>query len=426
MVYIYCLFSMFLFLPFLPILVVILRKKGLWDNSVYERFGHLNVDGDVNELYDRIWFHGASVGEIKIVHLITKALQRHRPNLNIFVTTNTTFGRRQAERLIGNIANISYAPFDVYPILKKRLMKVKPKAMVFVETELWPCWIYLSKRMGARLILINGRISDRSFKNYLLIRPLMQHTLKHFDLISVISYKDKERFIALGAKKEKVVVTGNIKLDEVERLESTTNSKICNLKIREKSKVIVAGSIRKGEIGIIIDAYERILEVLPQVDLVIAPRHLENTGKIIEYLEKREITYMLRSNYRQVIKNKGNVIILDTIGELFTVYSIADVVFLGSSMVPLGGQNPVEPAMWEKPIITGPSYEDFSYIFEELIKRNAVTLVRDTKELLKALNELLKDDEKARIMGRRAKEIIEGLRGATERNVELILSYIES
>lgn len=428
MVYIYCALCILLFFPFFPLLLLILWKKGLWDSYLSERWGPFSTTKNMSESDHRIWFHAASVGEIKIVNMVTNLLLKQRSDINVFVSTNTPLGRRQAERLLGEIVHISYAPFDLYPFLKKRLLNVRPKLMVFVETELWPCWIHLSKRMGAKLILINGRISVRSFKKYLLIRPLMTQTFKHFDLISVISDKDRERFIALGAKKEKVVVTGNVKLDEMDLFGSTNNldKMVYDLKIREGSKVIVAGSIRRGEIEMIVDVYEKILEVLPRVDLIIAPRHLQNTGKIVEYLEKKGMTYLFRSNQRQLIRNVGHVIILDTMGELSKVYALADAAFLGSSMVPLGGQNPVEPAIWEKPIITGPSYEDFSYIFEELFRKEAAILVRDKKGLLDAFLALLTDEEKAQTMGRQAKKVIESLRGATKRNVELILSYMES
>lgn len=422
MIHVYCFLGTVLFFLFLPVLMLIFWRKGLLDRFFFERLGLLKPRFRKKSQY-AIWFHGASVGEVKILNTLIKGLVGKRPGVDLFVTTNTYLGRKVAERLLGEIAHVSYAPFDVLPFLIWRFLRVKPSLMVFVETELWPCWIHTAKRMRAKVLILNGRISPRSFERYKKIKALLRDTFSCVDVISAISEEDAKRFIKMGADINLVVVNGNIKLDEV-----TVNCMDVNLehlrnecKLRENSRVIVAGSVRRNEVQTVLNSYEMVLRFLPNTDLIIAPRHLEHVDLIRSILSEKGMRYNFRSKKEGVSQGKGNVLILDTMGELARIYAVADVVFLGSSLVPLGGQNPVEPAIWSKPIITGPSYEDFAYIYEELLKRRGAVVVRGPEKLQEAFLKLLEDTRLLKEMGKNAKEAVVALAGATQRNLRILL-----
>ncbi|MFN3533838.1 MAG: 3-deoxy-D-manno-octulosonic acid transferase [Desulfatiglandales bacterium] len=424
---IYCALSFLLFFLIFPLLILILWSKNLLNLGLIERFGLSSIECRIREGGTRIWFHGASVGEVKVLSNFIRALMGRRSDIRPFVSTNTYFGLKEAKRLLGDGVPVFYAPFDIYPFVRRQLVKIRPHVVIFVETELWPCWTWAASRMGARIFLINGRISVRSFGRYRRIRALMRSVFKAFTCIYTISESDKKRFIQLGADKNKVIVTGNMKVDGMNyEVQNTDVWKIraeCGLK--KDSPVIVAGSVRRGEIPTLINTYKRLLIERPDTQLVIAPRHIENVWRIEKILRNEGIKYHLKSQVPHESMGTAQVVILDTMGELSRIYAVGDVVFLGSSLVPLGGQNPVEPALWEKPIITGSSYEDFSYIFEELFREGSCILVRSERELFQSFLDLLVNPIRAQEIGRKAKLTVERLRGATRRNVELIIQVLE-
>ena len=422
MIHTYLFLTTFMFFPSFLFIILFLRRKKLWDKDFKERLGLFNFKAK-SPKGKRIWIHAASVGEVKIAHKIVSHLVKDLKEWEFFVSTNTRYGRAEALRLLGEIASVFYAPLDFIIFVRNSINRIKPDIMVFVETELWPNWLYCAKKSKAKVVLLNARISSRSFNRYLAVRAFMKQVLNLFDHISAISNVDAKRMIQLGCKKDLISVNGNAKLDEFHI--GYECSKYDHLKeelrFRNGASIIIAGSVRRDEFDAVLDSYEIVINKHPHVDLIIAPRHLENISVLKAKLNKRGISYRTRSGVERVEQGKGSVLILDTMGELSKLYAIGDIIFLGASLVPLGGQNPVEPALWAKPILSGPSYEDFEEIFVHFLKKGGAIIVRSARELGESFNMLLEEPEKARLMGNNAKEVVLSLKGASQRHASVIL-----
>jgi len=293
---------------------------------------------------------------------IINALRQLLPACSVIVSTTTRHGRELAAETFGDDIPVVYAPADFIGSVRKALFCVHPDIMVFLETELWPAWITEAHRMGIKTALINGRISMRSIGVYLKVRPFFREVLRNVDAFSMISEKDSSHIKAMGADPSKIEVHGNAKYDLLVSLAdpaiATQMQKILNLK--PKSPVFVAGSTRGGEEAMVLNAYERIVKEFPDTVLIIAPRHIERTAEIRALLERWGFRYQLRSEIDGgAAKRTEPVVIINTFGELFKLYSIGTIVFCGASLVPLGGQNPLEAAVWGKVVFLWTLHGEF-------------------------------------------------------------------
>jgi len=352
-----------LFLSCLPPFWVYTRLSGRHSEHLKERLGYIppkflqTLSGS-----PRIWIHAVSLGEVKVADSIINSLRQILPACSVIVSTTTKHGRELAAETFGDNIPVVYAPADFIGSVRKALFCVHPDILVFLETELWPSWITEAHRMGIKTAIINGRISMKSISGYLKFRPFFRKVLRNIDAFSMISDQDSARIKSMGADPNKIEVHGNAKYDRLVNLADpampTQMQKILNLKAR--SPVFVAGSTRGGEEAMVLDAYERIVKEFHDTVLIIAPRHIERTSEIQSLLKRRGFRYQLRSEIDGgVAKRTEPVIIINTFGELFKLYSIGTVVFCGASLVPLGGQNPLEAAVWGKVVFYGPSMEDF-------------------------------------------------------------------
>jgi len=360
---VYTLLTSSLFLSCLPPFWAYTRLSGRHSENLKERLGYIpsklvqTLSGS-----PRVWIHAVSLGEIKVADSIIKALRQILPACSVIVSTVTEHGRELAIETFGKDIPVVYAPVDFIGSVRKALSHVHPDILVFLETEIWPAWITEAHRMGIKTALINGRISMRSVGGYLKFRPFFRKVLRNVDAFSMISDKDSARIRAMGADPNKIEVYGNAKYDLLVSLADpameTQMQKTLNLK--PASPVFVAGSTRGGEEAMVLDAYERIVNEFSDTVLIIAPRHIERTAEIRSLLERRGFRYQLRSEIDGgAAKRTEPVVIINTFGELFKLYSIGTVVFCGASLVPLGGQNPLEAAVWGKVVFYGPSMEDF-------------------------------------------------------------------
>ena len=359
----YTLLASSMFFLCLPPFWLYTRLSGQYRKNLKERLGYIPSD----LLYipsgsPRIWIHAASLGEIKVADSIVNALRRILPACSVIVSTVTEHGRELATETFGDEIPVVYAPVDFIGSVRKALFRANPDILIFLETEIWPAWITEAHRMGIKTALINGRISVRSIRGYLKFQPFFCKVLSNVDAFSMISAGDSTRIRLMGADPHKIEINGNAKYDLLVSLAdpamATQMQKIMSLKTT--SPVFVAGSTRGGEEAMVLDAYERIVKEFPDTVLIIAPRHIERTAEISSLLERRGFRYQLRSEIDGgAAKRTESVVIINTFGELFKIYSIATVVFCGASLVPLGGQNPLEAAVWGKVVFYGPSMEDF-------------------------------------------------------------------
>ena len=327
-----------------------------------------------------------------------------------------TTGQMLARTKFGS-ENVFYCPLDFGFSLSPYLRTLRPKLVVVAETEFWPNFLRLAKASGARIAVVNARISDRSFPGYKRFRSLLSGILKNVDLFLAQTEADKSRLIEIGAPPGRVQVSGNLKFDVkapgqpaiVERLRSA---------IPEKSQIVVCGSTVEGEETILIDAWKRVLWKHKNAVMILAPRHPERFNDVAELLRTKAVSFWRRSGWagEQV---SGGVLLLDSIGELASLYELANIAFVGGSLVPRGGHNILEPAQFGKPILVGPSTENFRDIVRIFQKAEAVRVV-PADRVGEALLALLDSPVEQRALGKRALKVFSEHPGATERTLNAL------
>jgi len=415
-----------LFLFLLPFFLIYTGVTGRYRRHLKERLG-LIPQQRLRRLGHgpRIWIHAVSLGEVRVAESIIHALRQLLPGCQVVVSTMTEHGRALAEERFGNQIPVVYAPIDVIACFRIALRRVRPDVMVFLETEIWPAWIAEARRLGMRTALINGRISARSIQKYLRLRPFFAGVLKKIDLFSMISDGDAARIRSMGAPPHRIQVNGNAKYDLLalapDPAIETEMRRI--LSIGPEHKVIVAGSTRQGEEEILLDVYRKALDASPDTILIIVPRHIDRTPDIVRMVQRRGLSCQLRTDIGEGKSARTEpVVIVNTFGELFRVYSVATLVFCGASLVPLGGQNPLEPAVWGKPVLYGPSMEDFREARDLLESAQASVPVAGPEELSEKILWLLADPEKSLAYGERAREAALRNRGAALAHAKAIAS----
>ena len=422
--FLYRIFGFGLFFLLFPGIWFYKRIRGQHCRHLAERFGHVPEDA-VKRLSDspRIWIHAVSLGEVKVAGSIIEALKRLIPGCSIIVSSMTEHGRNLAREAFGNEIAVVYAPIDLLGPVRKALSAIRPDVLVFLETEIWPAWLFEAKRMGIKTALINGRISVRSIDRYLRLRPFFREVLKNFDLFSMISEEDARRVRSMGAPSQKIVVNGNAKYDT---LKSDVGHGVAKkirklLNLETSQKVFIAGSTRHGEEEMVLNAYEKVLKEFPETILIIVPRHIERATAITSMIEGRGLKCRLRTEIgSNRAKRTEQVIVIDSFGELFDLYSVGTVVFCGASLVPLGGQNPLEPAVWGGVVLYGPSMEDFSDAKDLLESAGASVPVSGPEELGEKAVWLLGHPEEAKKYGERAREVVLRNRGVAQRHAKAI------
>jgi 3-deoxy-D-manno-octulosonic-acid transferase len=428
----YNLLSGIIFLFGFPFLLLYNLSQGRYSDRLVERLGRypLNLKPDETSLHGRpIWIHAVSVGEVKAAVSLTHRISEQLPDVPLLFSTTTPAGRETAEKLLGDKVPIIYFPLDIYLCVKRALTFFRPRLFIALETELWPNFIYISNRLGCQLALVNGRISDRSFQRYLKIKWLLKPLLKRFSLLLVRHPEDARRLIDLGALVERTRVLGNIKadglIDEARRdLETKLRQR---LRIPPDSRVWVAGSTRGGEEEPILEIYSRLRESFSDLILVLAPRHLNRMPHIEDLVRRRGLPHQL---YSRILAGPGSrqdpIILVDRMGDLFALYSLATVVFCGASLVPKGGQNILEPAAWGKVVFYGPHMEDFRDARSLLEEAGAGIVVRDAQDLAEKLEYYLSHHEIRKSRGRAGQQALESQRGLTAKAAELIAALVKN
>jgi len=373
-----------------------------------------------------IWVHAVSVGEVLATTELIRRLQAKFKGWRIVVSTTTETGQKLARERFGEM-NVFYLPSDFKFAIQPYLDLLKPRMLMLAETEFWPNLLRLTKQSGAKIAVVNARISDRSFPRYRAFSALMRPALDHVDAFLAQSPLDRERLIAIGANAARVQFTGNLKFGIIARKDVPLVARLRDALAAEQKKsnsakssapVIVCGSTVEGEEPMLLDAFRQLLTDFPHATMVLAPRHPERNDDVVAEITRRRLWCIRRSQWKDEVL-AGHVFLLDTIGELAAVYELATIAFVGGSLVPRGGHNILEPAQFGKPILVGPSMSNFRDILGIFKASNAVKTVTPVN-LYYEMQLLLASPEKCWEMGKRAFETFSAQVGSTERTLDAL------
>jgi 3-deoxy-D-manno-octulosonic-acid transferase len=397
--------------------------------SLGQRMGYLpvsfNLDGE-----ESIWIHAVSVGETMTVRALIADLRRRYPNLRIFLSTTTMAGQQVARRNVHDVDAVFYLPLDLPMIVRRTLRLVKPRLFVMMETEIWPNLLRQCKRMGVATVLVNGRISSRSYPRYKIAKPFFKGVLADVDRFCMQTEESARRVIDLGADPAKVVVTGSLKFDSLDvpgvlTLDGRGQNRVLRyFRMTSGRQVVVAGSTMREEEQIVLQAFRRIKASTANPLLVLAPRHPERFAEVAQLARDQAFVTAKRTDLQIDAEPRADVVVLDTIGELAQVYQIATAVFVGGSLVDTGGHNVLEPAVFGKPIVFGPYMHNFKEIAEAFVAQDAAIQVTGPHGLEEALLGLLTDPVQRARLGAAARALVESNRGAKDKCLAMIAQLL--
>jgi 3-deoxy-D-manno-octulosonic-acid transferase len=388
--------------------------RGKYFKGFAERIGRvserLQVPGTGNKV---IWVHAVSVGEVLAVGGLVDEFKRDAPQVKVFISTTTDTGQALARKRFED-NNVFYFPMDFGFAIRPYLRALHPDLIVIAETEFWPNFLRLAHAFGARIAIVNARISDRSWPRYRRFRNLLKRVLANVDLFLAQSAEDAARLRDIGASADRVRVAGNLKFDIPAPPEpSIVGTLRKSIAANDDGPVLVCGSTVDGEEPLLVKAFENVLVQHPRAVMILAPRHPERFTAVASLLKSMSIPFWLRSAWNGEPLG-GEVLLLDTIGELAALYAIADIAFVGGSLVPRGGHNIIEPAQYGVATVVGNHTENFRDIVKLFHERDAVRVVGPA-ELPLVLMELLVNDAERNGLGKRAAETMQSQAGATPR-----------
>lgn len=376
----------------------------------------------------RIWVHAVSVGEVTAAAPIVAALRSRFPEACIVLSTGTETGQEMARKITPAASAHIYYPLDIPQAVRKVIALVRPDVFVPVETELWPNFIRICRRAGTPLVMVNGRLSPRSFRRYHSTRFFWKKILVNLDEAGVISQTDATRFAALGMSAKQIHVLGNAKYDGLAaRVSPAIEKEIAGLlRIAQGEEFLVAGSTHAGEETVVLEVYRRLLEIRPDFRLILIPRHIERGPAVAELVRQAGFTDCITMSEIKAGRGRRGekVILVDVIGELFKVYSLAAVVFCGGSLVSKGGQNLLEAAAWGKVVFHGPHMEDFRDEQALIEEAGAGITVADGDELYAGIVDLLNRPDRLRQKGEAGRLAVAANAGAAERYAALIADVL--
>src|SRR5438067_9713146 len=406
----------------LPYWLIGMARAGKYRAGLMERFGAIAQRLELPKAGERsIWIHAVSVGEVLAVAGLVDRLKTEFPEKRLFVSTTTLTGQTLARRRFGE-ENVCYLPLDLPFAINRYLNAITPQILILAETEFWPNLLRLTKKGEAQVVVVNARISDRSLPGYRRFRSLLREVLRNLDLLLAQTELDRDRLIAIGAAGEKVLVGGNLKFDVKSPSESSL-SRALRQSIAPDQRVLVFGSTVEGEEPLLVPCVKRVFSELPQALIILAPRHPERFDSVAEILRDSGISFWRRSSWSSSPLG-GGVLLLDSIGELASVYSLAELAFVGGSLVPRGGHNILEPAQFAKPVIIGPYYENFREVVRTFLAKDAVRIV-NSEHLTEAVLELLQSPHHGVQLGSHAWSVVEGGRGSTQRSIAALREVLE-
>jgi 3-deoxy-D-manno-octulosonic-acid transferase len=403
----------------LPYWLFQMLRHGKYHKGLRERIGavprRLRLPADHESV---IWIHAVSVGEVLAILGLAKELQRRWPRRNLFISTVTDTGQTLARKHFGE-DRVFYFPMDFAFAIRPYLRALRPELVIVAETEFWPNFMRMARANGARIAVVNARISDRSWPRYRRFRSLIGKALAHVELFLARTPEDAQRLRAIGAYPERIRVTGNLKFDMAAPAPPTIlNSLRKSITATCTGPVLVCGSTVEGEEPLLLKAFEDVVKKYPKALMILGPRHPERFPAVAALLKQASVRFYKRSDWQEQ-SLAGGVLLLDSIGELAAIYSLADVAFVGGSLVARGGHNIIEPAQHGVAIVVGEHTENFRDIVSLFQKRDAVRIAVP-KELSAVFLELLAKDEERKTLGRRAADTVQSQTGATARTADSI------
>ena len=406
----------------LPLALLVVLVGGIfkrdWWLALPARFGFpRRVDGERSVV---VWC--ASVGEVNTAQRLIRELLRAYP---VVIVTITPSGLRRARELFGDTATATLAPLDIMFCALRWFKRMRPRLVVLFETELWPLTLRIARDHGARLALVNGRVSDRSFPRYRRLRFFVAPLLAQFDLVAAQTDSFVERFISLGAPADRTLSLGSLKFDIVPPAGPDPTIEAFYRAFCGSRRVLVGGSTHPGEEKSLAQALIRLRQDFPDVALMVAPRHIRQADEAERDLRAAGLEIARRSA-KPADLSRADVLLIDTLGELTWVYGLAHAAFVGGSFTEAGGHNVLEPAAWGVPVIVGPRTPNFRSEVEALRDAGALRVCQDENELAEVLRDLWSDDERRHRMGLAAAATVQRHQGATERTVEAIRRLMEA
>src|SRR5690349_4154093 len=392
--------------------------------SLRQRLGYLpiglNVDGE-----ESIWIHAVSVGEALTARALVTDLRARYPRLRLYLSTTTIAGQQVAKKSLTQLDGIFYFPFDWAFIVRRTLDIVKPRVFIMMETEIWPNLLRSCRARGVRTVLINGRISSRSYPRYKLVRPFFRRVLDDIDRFCMQSDESARRVIDLGADPARVTVTGSLKFDSLQVPTPVSHGRprervLRYFRVSSSRVVIVAGSTMKSEELAVLHAFARIRRLAPGSLLILAPRHPDRFGEVERLAREEGFVTARKSDLPIDADPRADVVVLDTLGELAQVYQLATAVFVGGSLADYGGHNILEPAVFGKPIVFGPHMQNFKEITETFLANAAAIQVQNDREFEETLRNLVTDPVSRARLGAAARALIDTNRGAKDKTLAVI------
>jgi len=412
-------------LSFLPYLV--LKKK------IHRGFGmrlgffpRSLIAGEKAQTSPRIWIHAVSVGEVAAIAGLLRRIKQKFPDYRIVLTTVTITGYSLAVSQLKEVDTVMFAPLDFSFVVEKYIRLIRPRIYLAVETEIWPNLFWALKKNAVPIVLVNGRISDQAFPWYFRLRFLFKKILEGVSMFCMQSQYDAERIVKLGIPVEKVMVVGNLKFDD---LPSVQEFQFKNFGFKKNETIWIAGSTHPGEEEIILKIFKSLAAQFGDLRLIIAPRHIERTNEVWNLALKfgfQPIKLSELSSKVPMEMDSQKIIIVDTIGQLKSLYSLSRIVFVGKSLAVGGGQNIIEPAFFGNAVVVGPLMQNFRDIMEVFLKDQAILQVEDAQELEEKTKFLLDHPAQRDRLGQAAQKVIEKYRGATDQSLEVIEKVLMS
>ena len=410
-----------------------LIRRGNWVDGFGQRFAR--YDRGVNQaLTNRhvIWIHAVSVGEVGLCTQLIRAMEPRAPNVKFVVSCTTTTGMQEyRRRLPAHILKIYY-PVDRSRYVRRAIAVINPQAIILLEAEIWPNFIWRARDLRLPLFLANARLSDRSFPRYRRHGWLFRDLFGSFSGVGCQSEKDAARLVDVGCRPDAVKVVGNLKFDAAKASNPRkldVREMLRSIGVSENAPVLVAGSTHDGEEAMLVDIAAHLRKKFPSLFLILVPRHFERTKALVQQLRGKGARLAVRSEVEpssRSAQGSVDVLLVNTTGELVCFYEAASVVFVGKSLTAKGGQNPLEPASLGKPVVFGPNMQNFKDIVRILMDHQAAVSVRDSRHLEETLADLLGNPQRCADLGARALAAVHSNQGAVNRTVEMILPHLQA